>query len=152
IDMRRFDRDFALTNRLRTEGTDNLLAAAKAAGVGRFVAQGIAAFGAYARVGGPIRSEDDPLEPNPAREMRETIAAIRYLEDAVLGADWVDSIVLRYGTFYGPGTSLAPGGGCYEISDKRKRPIVGDGGGGCGFLRGAEPAGGRRRGTRRGRR
>lgn len=140
IDMRRFDRDFALTNRLRTEGTDNLLAAAKAAGVGRFVAQGIAAFGAYARVGGPIRSEDDPLEPNPAREMRETIAAIRYLEDAVLGADWVDGIVLRYGTFYGPGTSLAPGGEYFEIIGKRKFPIVGDGGGVWSFIHVADAA------------
>src|SRR5690606_19676039 len=84
IDMRHFDRDFALTNRLRTEGTDILLAAGKRAGVARFVAQSISAFGAYARVGGPVKSEDDPLEPSPAREMRETIAAVRYLENAVL--------------------------------------------------------------------
>src|SRR3954452_5008370 len=73
LDMRCFDRDFALTNRLRTEGTDHLLSAGQAVGVRRFVAQGVCAYGAYARAGGPVKSEEDPLDPAPAREMRETL-------------------------------------------------------------------------------
>src|ERR671931_435970 len=85
MDMRHFDRDFALTNRLRTEGTDHLLSAGHAVGVRRFVAQGIAGYGAYARSGGPVKVEEDPPETAPPREMRETLAAIRHLEEAVLG-------------------------------------------------------------------
>jgi nucleoside-diphosphate-sugar epimerase len=140
LDTRHFDRDFAATNRLRTEGTDHLLSAGHAMGVRRFVAQSIAAFGAYARVGGPVKSEDDPLETAPAREMRETIAAIRHLEDAVLGADWTEGIVLRYGAFYGPGTSLAPGAGQFELVRKRRLPLVGDGAGVWSFIHIADAA------------
>src|ERR671928_177696 len=105
LDMRHFDRSFALTNRLRTEGTDYLLSAGQAVGVRRFVAQSY--FGGYARTGGPVKSEEDPLDPAPPKGMRETAAAIRHLEEAVLGARWTEGIVLRYGGFYGPGTSLA---------------------------------------------
>jgi nucleoside-diphosphate-sugar epimerase len=129
LDMRHFDRDFALTNRLRTEGTDYLLSAGQAVGVRRFVAQGIAGYGAYMRTGGPVKSEEDPLDPRPAREMRATLAAIHGLEEAVLGARWTEGIVLRYGAFYGPGTSLAQGGEQFEMIRKRKFPLVGDGGG-----------------------
>ena len=107
LDMRHFDRDFALTNRLRTEGTDHLLSAGHAVGVRRFVAQGVGAYGMYARTGGPVKNEEDPLDATPAREMGETLAAIRHLEQAVLGADWTEGIVVRYGAFYGPGTSMA---------------------------------------------
>ena len=107
LDMRHFDRAFALTNRLRTEGTDHLLSAGHAVGVRRFVAQSYGAW-PYARTGGPVKSEEDPFDPSPARAMRESIAAIRHLETAVLGADWTEGIVLRYGAFYGPGTSMAP--------------------------------------------
>ena len=82
------ERDAAQTNRLRTEGTDHLLSAGQAVGVRRFVAQGVAGYGAYARSGGPVKSEEDPLDPAPVREMRETLAAIRHLEAAVLGAQW----------------------------------------------------------------
>jgi nucleoside-diphosphate-sugar epimerase len=103
------ERYAAPTNRLRTEGTDHLLSAGQAVGVRRFVAQGVAGFGAYARSGGSVKSEEDPLDPAPVREMRETLAAIRHLEAAVLGAESTEGIVLRYGAFYGPGTSLAPG-------------------------------------------
>src|SRR5205823_1959941 len=92
LDTRHFDRDFALTNRLRTEGTDHLLSAGQAVGVRRFVAQGVAAYGMYARTGGPVKTEADPLEAAPAREMRETLAAVRHLEQAVLGADWTEGI------------------------------------------------------------
>jgi nucleoside-diphosphate-sugar epimerase len=140
IDMRHFDRDFALTNRLRTEGTDHLLAAGRAVGVRRFVAQGVAAYGAYARAGGPVKSEEDPLDPTPARRMRETLAAIRHLEEAVLGAQWTEGIVLRYGVFYGPGTSLAPGEEQFELIRKRKFPLVADGGGVWSFIHVADAA------------
>src|ERR671919_2499022 len=88
VDMRHFDRDFALTNRLRSEGTDHLLSAGQAVGVRRFVAQGVAGYGAYARIGGPVKTEEDPLDSEPLPEMRETLAAIRYVEDAVVGAQW----------------------------------------------------------------
>jgi nucleoside-diphosphate-sugar epimerase len=140
LDLRHFDRDFALTNRLRTEGTDHLLSAGQAVGVRRFVAQGIAGYGAYARTGGPVKTEEDPLDPTPAREMRETLAAIRHLEEAVLGARWTEGIVLRYGHFYGPGTSLAPGAEQVELVRKRKFPLVGDGGGVWSFIHVADAA------------
>jgi nucleoside-diphosphate-sugar epimerase len=140
IDMRHFDRDFALTNRLRTEGTDYLLSAGQAVGVSRFVAQGIASYGAYVRTGGPVKSEEEPFDPTPAREMRETVAAIRHLEAAVLGAQWTEGIVLRYGVFYGPGTSLAPGEEQFELVRRRKFPLVGDGGGVWSFIHVADAA------------
>jgi nucleoside-diphosphate-sugar epimerase len=140
LDMRHFDRDFALTNRLRTEGTNHLLSAGQAMGVQRFVAQGLSGYGAYQRTGGPVKSEEDPLDPTPAREMRETIAAIHQLEDAVLGARWTEGIVLRYGAFYGPGTSLAPDGEQSEMIRKRKFPLVGDGGGVWSFIHVADAA------------
>lgn len=124
---RHFDRSLAPTNRLRTEGTDHLLSAGQAVGVRRFVAQGFGPI-SYARTGGPIKTEEDPLDPAPARAMRGTIAAIRHLEDAVLGARWTEGVVLRYGGFYGPGTSMAPGGEMYELIRKRKFPLVGNGG------------------------
>ena len=138
LDLRHFDRDFALTNRLRTEGTDHLLSAGQAVGVRRFVAQ--SNFASYARTGGPVKSEEDPLDPAPAREMRETLAAIRHLEEAVLGARWTEGIVLRYGAFYGPGTSGAPGGEQFELVRKRKFPLVGDGGGVWSFIHIADAA------------
>ena len=134
LDTRHFDRDFALTNRLRTEGTDYLLSAGHAVGVRRFVAQSVGAYGMYARRGGPVKTEEDPLEATPVRDMRETRAAIRHLEDAVLGAEWTEGIVLRYGAFYGPGTSLAPGEEQFELVRKRKYPLVGDGGGIWSFI------------------
>jgi nucleoside-diphosphate-sugar epimerase len=140
VDVRHFDRDFALTNRLRTEGTDHLLSAGQAVGVRRFVAQGVGGYGAYARTGGPVKTEEDPLDPTPAREMRETLAAIRHLEEAVLGARWTEGIVLRYGVFYGPGTSLAPGAEQFELVRRRKFPLVGDGGGVWSFIHVADAA------------
>jgi nucleoside-diphosphate-sugar epimerase len=139
FDTRHFDREFALTNRLRTEGTDHLLSAGRAVGVRRFVAQSYAAW-PYARTGGPVKSEDEPLDPSPPREMRESLAAIRYLEEAVVGADWTDGIVLRYGAFYGPGTSMYPGGESFEIVRKRKFPVVGDGRGVWSFVHIADAA------------
>jgi nucleoside-diphosphate-sugar epimerase len=140
LDMRHFDRDFALTNRLRTDGTDYLLSAGQAVGVRRFVAQSTCGYGAYARTGGPVKTEQDPLDPTPVPAMRETLAAIRHLEEAVLNASWTEGIVLRYGAFYGPGTSLAPDGEQFEMVRKRKFPVVGDGGGVWSFIHIADAA------------
>jgi nucleoside-diphosphate-sugar epimerase len=134
VDMRHMERDFAPTNRLRTVGTDHLLSAGQAVGVRRFVAQGIAGFGAYARTGGPVKREEDPLDPRPVRELRANLAAVRHLEEAVLGARWTEGIVLRYGAFYGPGTSLAPGEEQFEMVRRRRFPLVGDGGGVWSFI------------------
>jgi nucleoside-diphosphate-sugar epimerase len=127
------DRNFAQTNRLRSEGVDYLLSAGQAAGVRRFVAQSFAGW-PFARTGGPVKSEEDPLDPQPAASMRQTFEAIRHLEEAVTGAEWTEGIVLRYGGFYGPGTSLAPGGENTEMILKRKFPLVGDGGGVWSFV------------------
>jgi len=140
LDLRHFDRDFALTNRLRTDGTDYLLSAGQAVGVRRFVAQSTCGYGAYARTGGAVKTEEDPLDAFPVREMRETLAAIRHLEDAVLSARWTEGIVLRYGAFYGPGTSLSPDGEQFEMVRKRKFPLVGDGGGVWSFIHIADAA------------
>jgi nucleoside-diphosphate-sugar epimerase len=139
FDPRHFDRGFAPTNRLRTEGTDHLLSAGQAVGVRRFVAQSNGAF-AYARTGGAVKGEEDPLDTAPAREQRETVAAICHLEQAVLSADWTEGIVLRYGAFYGPGTMMAPGEGMFEMIRERKMPLVGDGGGVWSFVHIADAA------------
>ncbi len=139
LDMRHFDRDFALTNRLRTEGTDHLLSAGQAVGVRRFVAQS-AIYGFYARTGGAIKSEEDPLDSSPPRESRESLDAVRYLEKAVVGARWTEGIVLRYGAFYGPGTSMASGEEQFELVRKRKFPLVGKGTGVWSFIHIADAA------------
>ncbi len=119
---------------MRIEGTDNLLSAGRAAGVERFVAQSNASL--YARTGGPIKREDDPVDDDPAPEMREGLAALRHLEAAVTGAAWTEGVVLRYGWFYGPGTSIAldPVGSQIEMMRKRQVPIVGKGTGVWSFI------------------
>jgi len=122
---RNMDRVFAQTNRLRTEGTDALLAAAREAGVRRFVAQSFASY-RCARVGGPVKTEDDPLDPTPPAGMRESSAAMRYLDDTVSKAG---GIALRYGGFYG-----APNDGWADLVRKRQFPIVGNGGGITSFI------------------
>jgi nucleoside-diphosphate-sugar epimerase len=122
---RNLDRSFAQTNRLRREGTDALLAAAREAGVRRFVAQSYASF-RYAREGGMVKTEDDPLDPTPPPATRETNAAMRYLDEAVTGAG---GIALRYGGFYG-----AADDGLVGPVRKRLFPIVGDGGGVSSFI------------------
>jgi len=132
-DPRHFDRDFAMTNRLRTEGTDHLLAAALAVGARRFVAQSFAGW-PLARTGGPVKTEDDPLDPSPPAAMRTTHAAIRHLEGAVLGAEGTEGVALRYGGFYGPGTSLDSGGEHLEAIRRRRFPVVGKGGGVWSFI------------------
>ncbi len=138
VDTRHMERDFAATNRLRTEGTDHLLSAGQAVGVGRFVAQ--SHFLAYARTGGAVKTEEDPFDTSPPQQTRKNLAAIRHLEEAVLGARWTEGIVLRYGSFYGPGTSIAPGGQQSEMVRQRKFPLVGNGAGVWSFIHVADAA------------
>ena len=139
LNPRHFDRDFSQTNRLRIEGTDHLLSAAQAVGVHRFVAQSYGAW-PYIRTGGPVKTEADPLDPSPAREMRESLAALRHVESAVLAAPWTEGIVLRYGAFYGPGTNMAPGGEFFEAIRKRRFPLLGNGAGVWSFIHIADAA------------
>jgi len=133
MNLRRFDREFASTNRLRTEGTDNLLAAARPAGVRRVVAQSFAGW-TYARAGGPVKTETDPLDPDPPPAFRRTLDAIRYLERALEAAEGIETIVLRYGWFYGPGTSLGRSEALLDGIRRRQMPIVGSGTGIWSFL------------------
>jgi len=132
-DARRPDRSVAaiMTNRLRTEATDHLLAAGRAVGARRFVAQSFGAF-RFARAGGPVQTEADPLDPNdPPAALRTVQAGYLYLEQAVTTIEWGEGLALRYGGFYGPGTSisLAPDAVMAALIRKRRFPIVGDGGG-----------------------
>jgi nucleoside-diphosphate-sugar epimerase len=135
LDMRHIDRFFAVTNRLRTEGTDHLLAAGRAVGARRFVAQSYAGW-PFARSGGPVKTETDPLDPDPPEPLRQVLDAIRYLETAVTGADWAEGVVLRYGGFYGPGTSVTsdPHAEMVEPILKRKFPVIGNGSGVWSFV------------------
>jgi 2-alkyl-3-oxoalkanoate reductase len=133
FDMRHPDRVFGMTNRLRTEGTDHLLAAGRAVGTRRFVAQSYAGW-PFARTGGPVKTEDDPLDPRPPEALRSTLAAIRHVERAVTGIDWGEGVVLRYGGFYGPGTNLSPDGEMIEPIRKRQFPVIGRGGGVWSFV------------------
>jgi nucleoside-diphosphate-sugar epimerase len=135
LDLRHVDRTFALTNRLRTEGTDHLLAAGRAVGVQRFVAQSYAGW-PFARTDGPVKTEEDPLDPHPPDALRATLDAIRHVERAVTAIDWGDGVVLRYGGFYGPGTNLSsdPRAEMAEVVRKRKFPLVGDGAGVWSFV------------------
>lgn len=123
-DLRRFDTWFALTNKLRTTGTEHLLAAAEAAGVGRFVAQSYTGW-SNIRSAGPVKTEDDPLDPHPAKNQRETMAGLQFLDRVVPAAQSLEGIVLRYGNFYGPGASESQ----VELVRRRQFPIIGDGGG-----------------------
>src|SRR3954454_13390778 len=132
VDMRHFERDFAPTNRLRTEGTDHLLSAGQAVGVRRFVAQSNAAL--YARTGAPVKTEDDPHDSSPVPEMRANLEGLLHLEEVVLGARWTEGIVLRYGWFYGPGTGITRGGEVRDLIRKRKFPLVGNGGAVWSFI------------------
>jgi nucleoside-diphosphate-sugar epimerase len=121
-DLKHPDRFFATTIRLRTEGTDHLLAAAEAVGVSQVVAQGFGAFNGI-REDGWVKTEEDPLDPGPASARKGT-EALRYLEDVVVKAG---GAVLRYGSFYGPGAI----DGWVELVRKRQFPLVG---GGTGYL------------------
>jgi 2-alkyl-3-oxoalkanoate reductase len=142
-EMRNPDRFAAPTNRLRTDGTDHLLAAGRAVGIRRFIAQSIVAIGTYARTGAPVMTEDDPMDLDLPAKGRSGADAVRYLEDAVTGIDWAEGIVLRYGAFYGPGTGLSvdPEALLTKAIRKRRFPIIGDGGGIWSFVHIEDAAG-----------
>jgi nucleoside-diphosphate-sugar epimerase len=133
VTPRRIARDFVSTNRLRTEGTDHLLAAARAAGARRFIAQ---SFGGYLwspRPGPPVR-EEEPRAPQPPGPLKEILAALDYLERVVPAAQGIEGVVLRYGGFYGPGTQLARDGATVAQLRQRQFPVVGGGVGVWSFV------------------
>lgn len=131
-DLAHFDRAFAATNRLRTEGLDNLLAAAREAQTRRFIAQSFCGW-PFARTGGPVKTEEDPFDPSPPREFRNTLKAIRHLESAVAGATAFDGLVLRYGAFCGPRSGLFDGP-MIDLLRRRRAPLIGDANGWWSFL------------------
>ena len=131
-DLRNFDRTFAGSNELRTRGTDILLAAARESGVTRFIAQSYCGW-PYARIGEAIKTEADPLDPDPPAELRATLQAIRYVEETVTGSTNPEGIVLRYGSFYGPGTGMLERAMLAQIR-KRRTPLIGDGAGWWSFV------------------
>jgi nucleoside-diphosphate-sugar epimerase len=118
-DMKHFDRWFATTNRLRTEGTDHLLAAAEATGVSNFVAQSYASWNGI-RKGGWVKTEEDPLDPMKGTAAHAVMAAICHVEDVILKAG---GAALRYGWLYGPGAT----DDTIELVRKRQFPLVGGG-------------------------
>jgi nucleoside-diphosphate-sugar epimerase len=128
FNLRKFDDFFAETNRLWTEGTDNLLLAARAAQAKRFIAQSYTGWN-NERTGGPIKTEDDPLDPNPTAASQRVVASQRQLESSVTAATDVEGIVLRYGNFYGPGTSIGQDGEILTMIRRRMLPVVGGGAG-----------------------
>src|SRR5215467_773913 len=134
FDLRHFARTFATTNELRTSGLDNLLAAAQAAGARRIIAQSFAGFPTI-RSGGPVKTEDDPYDPDPPKDMRSGLEAIKYLERTVVAAS-LEGIVLRYGPLYGPGSSDI----MVDILKRRQLPVIGNGAGVWSFLHVQEAA------------
>ncbi len=132
---RKMNENFVTTNRLRTEGTDHLLAAGRAVGVRRFVAQSYAPA-IYDRSGSMIKDEGDPTDSSPPADFETITKAVLHLESAVTGADGIEGVVLRYGNFYGPGTSIAvnPDGVQIAAVRSRKFPIAGDGGAVWSFI------------------
>ena len=131
--FKKFDDEFALTNRLRTEGTDYLLEAALAAGAKRFIAQSYGNWN-YARTGSAPKTEEDPFDPNPPANQRKTLEAIVYLEQAVTGAGDIEGVALRHANHYGPGTGFALDGDLVSLIRKRRLPVIGNGAGVWSFI------------------
>ena len=131
--FKKFDKEFALTNRFRTEVTDTLLEASRKAGARRFLAQSFCGW-PFARIGGPVKTEEDALDPDPPKAFRKTLAAIRYLEERVVQAADLEACALRYGLFYGPGTGISTNGPLIQMVRKRRFPIVGRGSGVWSFI------------------
>lgn len=132
VDLRHFNRSFANSNRLRTEGTDFLMSAARDGGVKRFIAQSFCGW-PYARVGGAVKTETDELDPDPPSELRLTLQAIRYLEKQVIESSYPEGLVLRYGAFYGPDTGALDKTMVKQVR-RRHVPLIGDGGGWWSFI------------------
>jgi nucleoside-diphosphate-sugar epimerase len=126
--LRRLDREFAVTNELRTQGTDNLLAAAAEAGTRRVIAQSYTGW-PNERSGGPVKTENDPLDSRVIQSSARTLAAIRHVEESVPRAV-PEGIVLRYGSFYGPGASEV----MLDVLRKRQLPVIGGGTGIWSFI------------------
>jgi nucleoside-diphosphate-sugar epimerase len=133
LDLRRFAESFAETNRLRTETTDHLLSAAVEAGARRFVAQSFAGWPNEQR-GGPVKTEEDPINTSPPPEVKETLDAILHLEAVTTGIPGIEGLALRYGGFYGPGQALGKGGAMFDGVVGRQVPIVGRGNGIWSFV------------------
>ena len=128
--VRRWDHEFAVTNRLRTEGTDHLLEAARTVRARRFVVQSYGNWD-YERVGGSVKSEADPLDPEPPASMSRSLAAIKHLESVVLGQDDIEGVALRYANLYGPADEMPP---LFEDIRRGRMPIIGDGRGVWSFV------------------
>jgi 2-alkyl-3-oxoalkanoate reductase len=133
MDLRHFAKVFEPTNRLRTVGLDILLAASRAVGVRRFVAQSFCGW-PNERRGGSVKTEEDPLDANPPAQMRSTLDALKYVETTMVSATDVRGCALRYGGFYGPGTIISADGLMVKQVRRRLAPIIGDGGGVWSFL------------------
>jgi 2-alkyl-3-oxoalkanoate reductase len=131
--FRKVDEEFALTNRFRTEVTDTLLAAARTIGTQRLIVQSYCGW-PYARKGGPVKTEEDPLDPKPLENFTKTLAAIRYLENKIGSVPSLEGIALRYGTWYGPGNAIGKAGTVYKMVKKRRLPVIGGGGGIWSFI------------------
>ncbi|MFC5396805.1 NAD-dependent epimerase/dehydratase family protein [Bosea vestrisii] len=129
----RFDKAFEQTNRLRTVGTEILLEAAHASRARRLVAQSFCGW-PYSRIGGPVKTEADALDPNPPAQLRTTLVALKELEASVTSATSLAGTVLRYGSFYGPHTHLSPGSEMAQQVRKRLFPIIGEGNGVWSFI------------------
>jgi nucleoside-diphosphate-sugar epimerase len=131
--LRRFDRNFAVTNRLRTEGTENMLAAARQAAVPRLVAQSYTGW-PNIRAGGMVKAEQDGLDPDPPKAQRKSLQAIKELEQLLTAPSDIEGIVLRCGNLYGPGTGIEHGGALLDLVAKRRFPIIGPGAGVWSFV------------------
>ncbi len=123
---------YAANNRVRREGTRNLLGAARGAGVRRFLVQGSAYW--YAPTGGAVKTEEAPLFLNAPSPIGSAVQTIKDVEEAVLSAEGIEGIVLRYGMFYGPGTWYAKDGDVGRQVRKRRYPIIGKGEGTYSFI------------------
>jgi len=138
VDFRHFDRWFATTNELRTKGTDTLVRAAQDVGATRLIVQSYSGW-PNIREGGAVKTEEDPLDPHPAKWQRESMAAIRHIERTVPAAEGLEGVALRYGGLYGPDTGVTSSQGL-DLFRKRQFPIVGDGAGVWSFIHTADAA------------
>ena len=133
LDLRHFAESFAETNRLRTETTDRLIDAAVEAGAKRFIAQSFAGW-PNEQSGGPVKTEEAPLNTDPPKQVHETLGAILHLESVTTGTPGIEGLALRYGGLYGAGNALGKDGVMLEAVVKRQMPIVGGGSGIWSFL------------------
>jgi 2-alkyl-3-oxoalkanoate reductase len=132
LNPRKLTEYYAANNRVRREGTSNLLSAARGAGVRRFLIQGAAYW--YAPTGGAVKTEEAPLYLDAPAPIGPAVKTIKEVEEAVLSADGIEGVVLRYGMFYGPGTWYAKEGDVGRQIRKRRYPMIGHGEGTFSFI------------------